>query len=170
MFSPNAAICICREPWDNESGARQRIYAYAAKGLVLRVEGTGRDIRFAARDLAAIRTLEAGRVNTERADTELLTAISEAMYFRRAPDGTHQPGAPIYWAARALLDGSAEPMVSAARIVLPDGDKPEWKALVHDSAQRPDAPKDSQIIALFAIPLARPFSPVLPYFNLEGGK
>ncbi|WP_137112616.1 hypothetical protein [Rhodobacter sp. SY28-1] len=134
------------------------------------MEGTGRDIRFAARDLAVIRTLEAGRVNTERADTELLTAISEAMYFRRAPDGTHQPGAPIYWAARALLDGSAEPMVSAARIVLPDGDKPEWKALVHDSAQRPDAPKDFQIIALFAIPLARPFSPVLPYFNLEGGK
>ena len=140
MFSPNAAICICREPWDNESGARQRIYAYAAKGLVLRMEGMGRDIRFAARDLAVIRTLEAGRVNTERADTELLTAISEALYFRRAPDGTLAPGAPIYWAARALLNGSAKPMVSAARIVLPGGDKPEWKALVHDSAQRPDAP------------------------------
>jgi len=67
------------------------------------MEGMGRDIRFAARDLAVIRTLEAGRVNTERADTELLTAISEALYFRRAPDGTLAPGAPIYWAARALL-------------------------------------------------------------------
>lgn len=165
QFDANQAVEITKETWDSKNATAQRIYFYTRKGLIKRCDDSelnGRFVRYAARDLAVMRVLDAAR--NDRGESEMLRAFSYALYFRQAPDGTAAIGAGVYWAARCFLGlEKGAPVLSAYRLA--KNGETGWRAFMLDATRPAAMPDDCDLLAQVAVPLGRAFLPVLPHFT-----
>ena len=164
MLTFSESIIAARLPWVSAEGTRQRLIRANRQGLIMRHSTKDDRPIFSARDIAVFRAIEA--VRGDRADMEILEAISTALYCRSAPDGSNGIAAPVYWAL-AEMRARRLPVLTLARISH-DGGKPEWRGRVHPVTMIPEFLPGDDPIALVQVPLIPVIEPLLPFFAAEG--